>query len=93
MANQATNEALSELKALARELRIKSDAIATAADAVALACDDGQSCDGYDALAEICADRLQANADKASETARQLVLDMRMLDMRIADVWDTLEEL
>lgn len=93
MANQATNDALSELRALARELRVKSDAIATAADAIALACDDGQATEDYDILAEICADRIQAGADSASEVARQVVLDMRVIDMRIADVWEAMEDM
>lgn len=90
MSSPETEAALRELKSLARELRVQCDAIAMAVDAISVACDDAMSATGGDTVSDIAYDRMQPATQTATETAEVLRRDVRLLDMRLEDVWSAI---
>lgn len=90
MSNPETEAALRELKSLARELRVQCDAIAMAVDSISVACDDVMSAADGDAVSDIAYDRMQPATQTATEAAEVLRRDVRLLDMRLEDVWSAI---
>lgn len=91
MIGAATEEALRELKSLARELRVQCDAISMAVDSISSACDESLSATDEDAVSDIAFDKMQPATSKATEAAEGLRRDVRLLDMRLEDVWSSFD--
>ena len=90
MSNE-TLDALRALRDLARELRIRCDAITMAVDSISSACDTAMQLDDADAVSDILIDRVQPSSTTASDEAEALRRETRMLDMRLEDVWLVLD--
>lgn len=86
-----TVDALRSLRDLARELRVRCDSITMAVDSISSACDEAMGLTDSDAVADIAADRMQVSTSKATEEAEALRRDVRLLDMRLEDIWMSLD--
>lgn len=89
MLDTETRTALANLRQLAREMRVKLDAMVTAADSVVTACDMVESMS--DASVANPLEQAQASIDSINGTSREVVQDVRLLDMYLADIWAMLD--
>lgn len=90
MSSSDTQASLRALRDLAREIRVRCDAIAMSVDAISSACDEAMLADTNDAIEDLAAYKMQPATGKASEDAECLRGDIRLLDMRLEDIWMSL---
>lgn len=91
MINDETKDALRTLRSLARELRMRCDAITMSVDAISTACEEAISASDSDRVADVAADRMQPALMNATREAESLRSDIRTMDMRLEDVWMALD--
>lgn len=91
MISNETQASLKSLRDFARELRMRCDAITMSVDAISTACEEAMATDSPDMVADIAANRMQASMATASNEAEELRREVRTLDMRLEDVWLSLD--
>jgi hypothetical protein len=91
MISPDTEVALRELKSLSRELRMRCDEIAMAVDSISVACDESLMAGDGEVVSDVAFDKMQPATAKATESAERLRRDARLLDMRLEDIWLSLE--
>lgn len=80
-------KALRELGRLARDLRVKCDEVAVALDSISSGCDEAVSSGDGEVATDIAFDRMQPASSDVARAAEELRRDVRLLDMRLEDVW------
>ena len=70
---------------------MRCDAITVAVDAISTACDEASLSESPDRIEDIAADRIQGSVTSATQNAEELRREVRLLDMRLEDIWSSLD--